>query len=235
MPLVSSFHQTRGYYFLWSETHSGAFWQTPACCNVPFSEEWLLSGHSTINAWLMEFSSHGCPSPISTKELWISFIHSDHWVPAYYLPVRPKALCARLLRLAGGPDLGRLLVLNYFHLRMMEATVFLCTFTATEMFLYPSPNLCLDTFLSGGTGVLWIWCGVRVVFWCSSDQSAAVLLCPTETLNQGRVISFLCRFRKGHPYFYLLWTRLLQSTLFLISTSETTNDCIFYKTLLPVF
>jgi hypothetical protein len=34
------------------------------------------------------------------------------------------------------------------HLRMMEATVFLGTFNAAEMFWYLSPDLCLDTILS---------------------------------------------------------------------------------------
>ena len=35
-----------------------------------------------------------------------------------------------------------------FHLRMKEATVFLGTFNAAEMFWYPSPDLFLDTILS---------------------------------------------------------------------------------------
>jgi hypothetical protein len=34
------------------------------------------------------------------------------------------------------------------HLRMKEATVFLGTFNAAEMFWYPSPDLFLDTILS---------------------------------------------------------------------------------------
>jgi hypothetical protein len=54
-------------------------------------------------------------SPISTEELWSS--------------VRvTKALLSRFLSLAGQPALGRLLVVtNVFHLRIMEATVFLRT------------------------------------------------------------------------------------------------------------
>ena len=60
-----------------------------------------------------------------------------------------KALLPRLLSLASGPALGRVLVIpNFFHLRMMEATVFLGTFNAAEMFCYPPPDLCLDTILS---------------------------------------------------------------------------------------
>jgi hypothetical protein len=33
---------------------------------------------------------------------------------------------------------------NFFHLRMIEATVFLGTFSAADIFWYPSPDLCLD-------------------------------------------------------------------------------------------
>ena len=44
--------------------------------------------------------------------------------------------------------LGILVVLNFFHLRMMEATVLIGTFKAAEFFLYPSPDLFLKTILS---------------------------------------------------------------------------------------
>ena len=54
-----------------------------------------------------------------------------------------------LLSLAGWPALGRLLVVPiFFHLRIMEATVFSVTSNAAEMFWYPSHDLCLDTILS---------------------------------------------------------------------------------------
>ena len=57
-----------------------------------------------------------------------------------------KALPPWLLSL---PALGRVLVVpNFFHLRMMEATVFLGTFNAAEMFCFLSPDRCLDTILS---------------------------------------------------------------------------------------
>ena len=60
-----------------------------------------------------------------------------------------KALLHRLLSLAGRPALGRVFVVpNFSHLRMMEATVFLETFNAAEMFCYFSPDLCLNTILS---------------------------------------------------------------------------------------
>ena len=63
-----------------------------------------------------------------------------------------KAHLPRLLSLAGQAALRRVFVVQYFfHLRMMEATVFLWTFNAREMFWYPSPDLCLDTILSRGS------------------------------------------------------------------------------------
>ena len=43
---------------------------------------------------------------------------------------------------------GWLVVPNFFHLRMMEATAFLGTFNTAEILWYPSPDLCLDTILS---------------------------------------------------------------------------------------
>ena len=60
-----------------------------------------------------------------------------------------KALLPQLLSLAGLTALGRVLeVPKLFHLRMVEATVFLGTFYAADNFWYPSPDLCLDTILS---------------------------------------------------------------------------------------
>ena len=41
-----------------------------------------------------------------------------------------------------------LVVPNFFHLKMMEITVFLGTFNEAEMFWYPFADLCLDTILS---------------------------------------------------------------------------------------
>lgn len=63
----------------------------------------------------------------------MDLIHSDHWVLGYLSD--QLALHPRLLSLAGLPDLGRLLVVpNFFHLRMMEATVILGTFNAVDIF-----------------------------------------------------------------------------------------------------
>ena len=71
-------------------------------------------------------------SPISTEEL----CQSDHRVLGHLPDQGPSP---RLLSLAGRPALGRvLLVQNVFHLRMMEATVFLGAFNTAEMLGYPS-------------------------------------------------------------------------------------------------
>ena len=63
-----------------------------------------------------------------------------------------KALLLRLLSLAGRPTLGRVLVVpNFFHLRIMEATVLIGTLNAADIFLYPPLDLCLVTILSRRT------------------------------------------------------------------------------------
>jgi hypothetical protein len=65
-------------------------------------------------------------SPISTEEL-----RSSVRVTIGLL----VALLLQLLSLTRQPALRRVLVVpNFFHLRMMEATVFLGTFNAAEMF-----------------------------------------------------------------------------------------------------
>ena len=82
---------------------------------------------------------------ISTDEFWSSV----RVIIRFLVKSLTKALLPRLLSLAVWPALGRVLVVvNLFYLRMMEATVFLGTFNAAEMFWYPSPDLCLDTILS---------------------------------------------------------------------------------------
>ena len=84
-------------------------------------------------------------SPISTEELWSSVRVTIRSL----VSSMTKALLPRLLSLARWPALGRVLVVpNFFHLRMMEATVFFETFNAAEMFWYRSLDLCLDITLS---------------------------------------------------------------------------------------
>jgi hypothetical protein len=41
-----------------------------------------------------------------------------------------------------------LVVPNFFHLRLMGATVFFGTFNASELFCYPCPDLYLNTSMS---------------------------------------------------------------------------------------
>ena len=75
---------------------------------------------------------------ITTDELWSS-VRVTIW---FLVTSLTKALLPRLLSLDERPAQGRVLWLkNFFHLRMMNATVFLGTFNAAEMFCYPSPVL----------------------------------------------------------------------------------------------
>jgi hypothetical protein len=84
-------------------------------------------------------------SPISTEKLWSSVKVTI----GFLVTSMTKALLPQLFSLAGRPVLGRVMVVaNFSHLRMMEATVFWETFNAAEIFWYPSPDLCLDTILS---------------------------------------------------------------------------------------
>jgi hypothetical protein len=83
-------------------------------------------------------------SSISTEEL----RSSVRVTIGFLVTSLTKALLHRLLNLAGGPALVKVsVVANFFHLRMMEATVFFGTFNTAESFWYPSPDLCLDTVL----------------------------------------------------------------------------------------
>ena len=83
-------------------------------------------------------------SPISTQDLWSSARITTGFLGASLT----KALLPLLLSLARCPALERLLVVpNFFHLRIMEATVLLGIFNAVDILLSPSPDLCLDTIL----------------------------------------------------------------------------------------
>ena len=65
-----------------------------------------------------------------------------------FLVTSSKALLPpRSLSLARRPALERVLVVpNFFHLWMMEATVLIGTFNAADIFLYPSTDLCHNQF-----------------------------------------------------------------------------------------
>jgi hypothetical protein len=70
-------------------------------------------------------------SLISTEDLWSSYRVTIGFLVASLT----IALLPQLLSLAGWPALGRVLVApNFFHLIMMEATVFLGTFNAADIF-----------------------------------------------------------------------------------------------------
>ena len=70
-------------------------------------------------------------SPISTEELWSSVRETI----GFLVTSLTKALLPQLLILARRSALGRVVgVSNFFHLKMMEATVFLETFNAADIF-----------------------------------------------------------------------------------------------------
>jgi hypothetical protein len=90
-------------------------------------------------------------SPSNTEELWSSV--SDHWVLGHLQnqdpspPIAQNDWAASSRESLGGA--GRVLVVpNFFHLRMMEATVFLGDLQCCRHFWCPSLDLCLDTILS---------------------------------------------------------------------------------------
>ena len=70
-------------------------------------------------------------SPISTEELWSSV----RVTIGFLITSLTKALLPQLISLGRWPALGRILVVrNFIHLRIMEATLFLGTYNAAEMF-----------------------------------------------------------------------------------------------------
>ena len=106
-PKSSLSHQTREFCFSWSESPSGAFW--------PY---WWIAAEMVV---LLE------GSPLSTEEGW----SSDRVTIGFLVTSLTKALLPRSLSLDGRPALGRVLVVpNFFHLRMMEATVLIGTIKA---------------------------------------------------------------------------------------------------------
>ena len=124
------------------------FGQHEAGCDVPFTEKWLLSGHSTIKAWLVECGRDGCPSgrffhlPRGTLELY----QSDHRVLGQLPDQCPSSLIAQFgLAASSRKSLGGSKLLPF---KNDGATLFLGTFNAAEMFWCPSQDLCLDTILS---------------------------------------------------------------------------------------
>ena len=73
-------------------------------------------------------------SPISTEEL----SSAVRMTTGFLVTCLTKAFLPRLLSLAGRSALERVLVVpNFFHLRMMEATLFLGTFNTADFVLLP--------------------------------------------------------------------------------------------------
>ncbi|KAI3374050.1 hypothetical protein L3Q82_022616 [Scortum barcoo] len=100
------------------------------------TQEWLPSGHlyhtGLIGGLLQRWLSFWKASPLSTEVRW----SSDRVTIGFLVTSLTKALFPRSLSLDGRPALGRVLVvLNFFHLWMMEATVLIGTFKAAEIFL----------------------------------------------------------------------------------------------------
>ena len=103
---------------------------------LPYRPDWWIAAEMVV---LLE------GSPLSTEERW----SSDRVTIGFLVTSLTKALLPRSLSLGGRPALGRVLVVpNFFHLRMMDASVLIGTFKAAEIFLDPSPDLCLETILS---------------------------------------------------------------------------------------
>ena len=129
----SWFHQTRESWFL-------MVWKSFRCllansqvgCHVSFTEEWLPSGLiGAVLQWWLSFRKV-IPSPQRNSG------DLSEWPSGSWSPPWPKPFSPRLLRLAGRPALGRVLVVpNFFHLRMMKATVFFGTFNAVDFVFFP--------------------------------------------------------------------------------------------------
>ena len=104
-------------------------------CHVPFTGEWLPSGHSTTIKARLECCRDGCLSG-SFSHLYrgtLELCQSDYRVLGHLPDKGPSPLIAQFGQAAEA--LGRVLVVpNFFHLRMMEATVFFETVNAADMF-----------------------------------------------------------------------------------------------------
>ena len=116
----------------------GVVWQTPSGLSYAFywgvASVWPLY-HKGLSGAEMVVLLDG--SPISTEEL----RSSVRVTVGFLVTSLTKALLPQLLSLARHTALGRVLVVpNFFHLTMMEASVFLVTFNAADIFWYPSPK-----------------------------------------------------------------------------------------------
>ena len=130
------------------ESFRGFFGKLPVGCRVPFREEWLPSGHSTIKAWLVECCTDGCPS-VRFSHLHkgtLDLIHSDRWILG--LPVWPRPFFPDSSVWLGGQIQE---VCWWFHISCIwEWWRLPCSLAlyAVEMFYNILPQICLDTILS---------------------------------------------------------------------------------------
>ena len=107
-------------------------------------------------------------SPFSIEELWSSI----RVTIGFLVTSLNKALLTQLLSLAGQPALGRVWVVpNLLHLRMMEATVFLGTFNATEMFWYPYSDTILCRSSTDNSFDIMAWINRQVCAFPNHVQS----------------------------------------------------------------
>jgi hypothetical protein len=119
----------------WSESTLGALWQTPSGLSCAFywgvASVWQLYYKGLIGGGLQRWLSIWKVTPFPHR-LWSS-VRVTIWLLVTSLT---KVLLPRLLSLAVRTAPGRVLVVpNFFHLRMIEATVFLGTFSALVTFL----------------------------------------------------------------------------------------------------
>ncbi|KAI5090065.1 hypothetical protein C0J45_20200 [Silurus meridionalis] len=104
----------------------------------------VLAGDSVANQHQMVVCRMVLENLASSIREMLKLFQSDHRVLGHLPNKRSFSLS---LILAGQPNLGGVLVVpNYFHVRMVEATVLIRTFNAAEIFMYPSPDLCLDLY-----------------------------------------------------------------------------------------
>lgn len=94
------------FCFSWFESPSGAFWQPQVDCYVPFTEQWLLSGHCTMV--VLGRPSGRCSSVQRTM---LELCQRDHQVLGHFPDEGPSL---QSLRFARRPALGRDLVTPNF-------------------------------------------------------------------------------------------------------------------------
>jgi hypothetical protein len=127
----------------------GAFCQTPSGLSCAFywgvASVWPIYHKGLIGGVLQICLSFWKVVP-STERTYAAL---SEWPSGSWSPPWPRPFSPDCPVWPERPALERVLVFpTFFHLRMMEVTVFLGSFKAAEMFWYPSPDLCLDKMLS---------------------------------------------------------------------------------------